>query len=239
MIAFAHKLRSRLSLGTGSVRKLKKDNSALALIEFAFTMPIILSLGLLGAETANYVVTHMKISQVAMQVADSASRAGEQGALAEQLLFEDDINDVFIGAEKLGDGIDIMGEGRIILSSLQTYDPNPDDATVEWNQEIKWQRCRGAKIHVSSYGEAGDGSTDGSFLGMGEPGSEITAAPETAVMFVEISYTYEAITPFHFLDGRELNYTAAFYVRNNRDLTSVRNTNPPEPVANCNTFSAT
>ncbi|MEL7197180.1 MAG: TadE family protein [Pseudomonadota bacterium] len=233
------KLRTRLASSTAFAKELARDNSALAMVEFAFTLPIILALGMLGAETANYVVTHMKISQVAMQVADSASRAGEQGVLAEQQLFEEDVNDVFIGAERLGDRFDIMGRGRIILSSLQTYDPDPSDTVEEWNQEIRWQRCRGAKNHVSSYGVAGDGSTDDTFPGMGEAGSEITASPGTAVMFVEISYTYRALTPFDFLDGREIDYTAAFNVRNNRDLRQIYNNTPPDPVANCAVFSAT
>ncbi len=239
MRSFPSKIRKSLSSTTAFIKRVAKDNSGLALIEFAYTMPIILALGMLGAETANYVITHMKISQVAMQVADSASRAGEQGALAEQQLFEEDLNDVFIGAERLGERFDIMGRGRIILSSLQAYDPDPTDTIVEWNQEIKWQRCRGAKNHVSSYGVEGDGSTDNTFPGMGTSGSEITAAPGTAVMFVEISYTYQALTPFDFLDGREIDYTAAFNVRNNRDLTGVYNDSPPEPVARCNVFSAT
>ena len=240
MTAMLKKLRHRLRAGAGCANELRKDQSGLAMVEFAISLPIVLGIGMLGTETANYVVTHMKISQVAMQVADSASRVGEQNVLQARQVFEDDINDVFIGAEKLGGRFDLMGRGRIILSSLQEYDPDPDNADEdESNQFIAWQRCRGAKNFTSSYGVEGDGSTDDTFPGMGETGSELTAARGTAVMFVEISYTYESLTPFDFLDGREITYTAAFTVRDNRDLTGLYNSNPPEPVADCSTFSAT
>ena len=40
------------------------------------------------------------------------------------------------------------------------------------------------------------------------------------------------------LDGEEISYTAAFNVRDNRDLTRLYQTNPPTPVARCNVYSA-
>ncbi|MEL7188542.1 MAG: hypothetical protein AAGK17_03235, partial [Pseudomonadota bacterium] len=174
-----------------------------------------------------------------MQVADSASRVGENDVLVARKVYEDDINDVFLGAEKLGDGINLMENGRVILSSLQTYDPDPDDGEFEFNQTIGWQRCRGAKNVESSYGEEGDGADDDSFPGMGESGEEITAAPGTAVMFVEVSYTYDSITYFDFLDGREISYTAAFNIRDSRDLTQLYKEDPDDDVADCSEFSAT
>ena len=36
---------------------------------------------------------------------------------------------------------------------------------------------------------------------MGETGREITASPGTAVIFVEISYDYDSLTPFDIFDG--------------------------------------
>jgi len=79
------------------------------------------------------------------------------------------------------------------------------------------------------------------FPGMGEPGREITASPGTAVMFVEVAYTYDSLTPFEIFDGRIITYTAAFNIRDNRDLTGGPNMNGlfvDSAAADCDEFSA-
>ncbi len=43
-----------------------EDKSGLALVEFAFVAPIMLTLGLAGLETAHLAATHMQVSQIAM-----------------------------------------------------------------------------------------------------------------------------------------------------------------------------
>lgn len=208
-------------------RRLREDRSGVAFVEFAFTAPIILSMGLLGTETAYFVITHMQISQVAMQVADNASRVGEQDVLTARKVYESDINESLVGAEKLGQGMRIFERGRVIVSSLQR--------NAQGGQWIAWQRCRGAKVFNSSYGTQGTGATGTGFQGMGEPGNRITASNGTAVMFVEIAYDYESLTPFDLYDGRTIRYTAAFNVRDSRDLTQLYNDGPS---AQCNVYSA-
>ena len=209
---------------------LAKDDSGLALTEFAFIAPIFLSMGLMGSETAYYTITHMQVSQIAMQVADNASRVGESDVLTAKKVFESDINGSLIGAEKAGDVFDLFDHGRVIVSSLQR---NSDGG--QW---IAWQRCRGAYRHTSSYGVQGAGASGTSFPGMGDPDSRITASAGTAVMFVEVAFEYQALTPFDWLDGEVITYTAAFNVRDNRDLTQIYQTNPASGVARCNTFKA-
>ena len=210
--------------------RLSEADSGLALTEFAFTAPIVLGMGMMGTEVAYFTITHMQVSQIAMQVADNASRVGETDILAGRQVYEDDINAALVGAEKAGERIDLFENGRVIVSSLQEYD--------EDGQWIAWQRCRGAFNHTSTYGVEGDGEEGTDFPGMGEAGSEITAATGTAVMFVEVAYQYEALTPFDWLDGEVMTYTAAFNVRDTRDLTGIFQTNPPTGVARCNVFSA-
>ena len=142
-------------------------------------------------------------------------------------VYERDVAATLIGAEKLGDNIDIFEQGRVIISSLQQ--------NAQGGQWIAWQRCRGAKNHVSSYGLQGAGSSGTSFPGMGTAGRYITASQGTAVMFVEVAYDFESPTPLTVFDGREIVYTAAFNVRDNRDLTRLY---AGGPVAGCNTESA-
>lgn len=207
---------------------LRADCSGLAMVEFAFTAPIILSLGLMGSETAYYTVTHMEVSQLAMQVADNASRVGENDVLVNRKIYEDDVIEVFIGAEKLGQRLNIFDQGRIVVSSLEMND--------DGGQWIHWQRCRGAKNYDSKWGSEGDGENGTGFNGMGTP--RIRASSGTAVMFVEVSYTYESLTPFDYLDGNEIEYTAAFNVRDQRDLTQIYASNSGATPKRCNVYTA-
>lgn len=213
-----------------AIENLRENTSGVAMVEFAFAAPLVLGLGLLGTETANFTITHMQVSQLAMQVADNASRVGEADVLVARRVFEDDINETLVGGEKLGQTFNIYGQGRVVISSLQQ--------NAEGGQWIAWQRCRGAKNFTSRYGSEGTGSSGTDFDGMGEAGNIITASPGTAVIFVEISYTYDPITPFEFFGNTEIEYSAAFNIRDSRDLTQLYQTNPVSPVAACNVFSA-
>jgi hypothetical protein len=211
-------------------RRLAGCTSGVALVEFALTAPILLAMGMLGAETAYFTVTHLRISQVAMQIADNASRVGETDMLMARRVFERDVNDVFLGGEKYGEPFGLYQHGRVILSSLQR--------NAQGGQNIRWQRCRGAKEFTSSYGLEGDGASGTAFPGMGEAQNRIQASQGTAVMFVEIAYDYQALTPLSMFGGRQIRYTAAFNIRDERDLTQLYNTNPAGPVARCNVYSA-
>ncbi|WP_086735178.1 TadE/TadG family type IV pilus assembly protein [Erythrobacter colymbi] len=208
-------------------RRLPGDRSGLAMVEFAFAAPLVLGMGMLGTDTASLVITHMQVSQIAMQVADNASRVGEQDVLTAREVYEYDVNETFVGAEKLGENIRIFNQGRIIISSLQR--------NASGGQWIKWQRCRGAKVYNSSYGVEGNGATGTSFPGMGEPGRYITASSGTAVMFVEVAYDYRSVTPMNVFNNQQIVYTAAFNVRDNRDLNSLYTGGN---VARCSTYSA-
>jgi len=210
-----------------SLGNLKQDVSGLAMVEFAFAAPLVLGMGMLGTDTALLVITHLQVSQIAMQVADNASRVGEEDTLAARRVYERDIIDTLLGAEKLGENIAIYQQGRVILSSLQQ--------NGQGGQWIAWQRCRGAKNYNSSFGVQGDGATGTSFPGMGVPGRYITASTGTAVMFVEIAYDFRSITPMNLFDNQQIVYTAAFNVRDNRDLSQLY---PGGPVARCNVYSA-
>lgn len=213
--------------------RLAGDTSGLAMVEFAFSAPLLLGMGMLGTDTAYLVITHMQVSQIAMQVADNASRVGEQDILTERTVRERDMAETLIGAEKLGENLNLFQRGRVIISSLQQ-----NSSGGQW---IAWQRCRGALNYPSSFGVEGDGITGTGFPGMGASGREITASPGTAVMFVEVAYDFEPLTPITVFEGRRISYTAAFNVRDNRNLVGGPDANGMHtggPVASCSTFSA-
>ncbi|WP_235506502.1 TadE/TadG family type IV pilus assembly protein [Altererythrobacter sp. Root672] len=190
-----------------SYGQLRRDQRGVAFVEFALSLPLLLILMGSGLELANYVIATKQIGELAAMVSDNASRMGSQSGLRNKPISEADINDVFIGADLQAGPLDIDKNARIILSSLQRDD--------DGSQKIVWQRCFGEQDDASAYGV--EGATIAS--GMGPAGAEVTAAPNTAVMVVEVVYRYQRLMPVMGLPLGEIREFAAFNIRDDRDLT--------------------
>ncbi|WP_449473442.1 TadE/TadG family type IV pilus assembly protein [Sphingobium chungangianum] len=200
---------------------LVRCKSGIALTEFAIAFPLLLILATSGLELINYALTVKKIGEISGMVADNASRMGSQSAINNKPVSEAEINDVFIGADLQASELGLGQNGKIVLSSLQT---NPDGG-----QTIKWQRCFGGDAYHSAYGPQGTGATGTSFAGMGPTGEEIKAAAGTAVMVVEIHYTYKRLMPIVSLPLHDITELSAFNVRDSRDITQVYNSENVTP----------
>ncbi|QJB70614.1 pilus assembly protein [Parasphingorhabdus halotolerans] len=185
-----------------------KNTSGLALIEFAYTAPIMLGIGLTGMETANLAVAHLQISQIAMLVADNASRARES-------IDEADIREIFTGADLTGDAIDFSPNARIILSSVEA-NGYTDSRKGQW---IRWQRCYGGNTKFSSsYGNEGDGRYNSSLAaGIGPTGKKISATGSTGVNFAEVVYDYKPLISGKIFGKKVIRYESAFVARERDD----------------------
>lgn len=219
-------------IGTGLARRLRTSVSGLAAVEFALGLPLFLTLGMWGTELGNLAITHMRVSQVAMQIADNGSRIGDTSMLEDLKIYESDINDLLVGANVQGGGLKVFEHGRVVISSLEVV------AGTEDTQYIHWQRCKGKRNFQSTYGPAGTG-LDGSLSGMGPAGEEITAGKDEAVIYVEVEYVYQPIVSAKFVPASPIRATAAFNVRDDRDLSQIyqRDAGTPDPVAGCNVFN--
>lgn len=195
------RLASRLS-------QLRADQSGLALIEFAYALPLLMIISMSGLEIANLAMAHMRVSQIAMLVADNASR--ERTSIDEA-----DINEIFTGAELAGSNLtNFKANTDIFLSDLE---PNGQTGTKA-GQFIRWQRCWGTGPFSSSYGIAGAGTSDASLAaGMGPTGNQIKSGSGTAVMFVEVAYTYQPLISNALFGNKVIRYTSAFNVRERTD----------------------
>lgn len=211
MTRLAH-LRRRVRF---AIARLARDVAATVLIEMAFAIPFLVLVGFGGMEIANLTLTQTRISQIGLNAADNASRIATGSNLALPQIREADINEVFAGVEKQAGKLDFQQHGRIILSSLER--------NGEGGQWIHWQRCYGDLGVASTYGVAGDGATGTDFPGMGPEGAEVTAVAGTAVMFVEIYYDYQPLLYGKWLGPRRMHSTAAFNIREARDLTQIYN----------------
>lgn len=210
--------------------RLLRDTRGVALIEFAYATPVIMTMGLYGLELSSFALANLRASQIASNLADTASRIGENIPLANKQIRESDINDAFQAVRLQSGGIDIPNRGRVILSSLESKSPAA-------GQTIRWQRCLGRGNFVSSYGVP-DGTT---VAGMGDPGHLIAAPPGSAVMFVEVFVDYKPVVHDRLLGPKTIHAKAAFLVRDRRDLTPANNPSNPAPAATpatCNLFNA-
>lgn len=199
---------------TGLLARLRASRSGIALTEFAISLPIFVTLLFGGLEIISLVMAHMRMSQVAISVADNAGRVRTK-------IDEADIYEVFAGANLVGGG-DFHRDARVILSSLE---PNKQTGSRA-GQMITWQRCYGALPVSPRYGAEGTGKNDNSLaLGMGSLNSRIRAAEGTAVMFAEVSYRYTPrILPSIVSNGIDLRYESAFNVRerNDQDISNIQ-----------------
>ena len=213
-------------------RRLKRDRSGLALIEFAFTLPIFMGLGFYGVEVSNLAITQMKMSQIALNMADNASRIGTLNAtLGAKVITEQQINDVFQAAALQAGAAGLYQDGRTILSSLEV--------NAQGGQTIMWQRCKGMELEDSNYGVQGTGATGTSFQGMGPSGDTIRASTGTAVMFVELHYTYHPLFGSMFMEERELYQEAAYTVRDSREIGKEPTNNVSSPrKSTCDKYDA-
>ncbi|SEH16777.1 hypothetical protein SAMN05428974_1898 [Sphingopyxis sp. YR583] len=205
-----------------TARRLAHNVRAAVLLEMAFAIPFLVLVGFGGLEIANLTLTHTRISQLALNTADNAARIAAGSNLTLPEIREVDINEVFAGAERQAASLNLRSNGRIILSSLERNATN--------GQTIKWQRCFGDMRVPSAFGVEGTGKNDNNFQGMGPVGREVKAAAGTAVMFVEITYEYQPLLYGKVLGDRTIHTTAAYNVREARDLSGVK---APGTKASC------
>ncbi|MCB2074103.1 MAG: pilus assembly protein [Novosphingobium sp.] len=185
------------------LERLARCNDGVALVEFAYSLPLFLVLLFGGLEIANLAMTHLRINQIAINVADNAGRVRTG-------IDESNIYEVFAGADFIGRSIGFAENGRVVLSSLEPNGKSDSSA----GQMINWQRCHGALQVAPRYGVQGTGRNNASLAsGMGGR-TRITAADGTAVMFVEVTFRYRPVIFSAFWrDAHDIRYESAFNVR--------------------------
>lgn len=195
------------------LRRLRDDRGGLAMLEFAFILPVFILMSLTGAELTNYITTKMRLSQLALQLADDAARMGTGTMLQAKTISESDINDLFTGANMQSGELDLQNNGRVILSDLEPT-ANPNTAGT---YKIGWRRCYGRKTTYARQYPATSGTTG--LTGIGPTGRQVTAQDGNATMFVELFYTYKPLVGLGTLaPTTTFTEIASMAVRDRRDL---------------------
>jgi len=205
----------RLATAFRRLSTLGRDTSGAALLEFAFTLPLLLTMGLTGAEITNYIITKMRVSQIALHLADNAARIGAGSQLQAKTINEADINDLFTGAQLQSGELDLTANGRVILSSVEPSTVNTA------NSRIRWQRCFGAKTsHASTYGTVANKTN---VTGIGPTGRQVSAPASGVTMFVEVYYEYKPLIKTSLSPASNMTEVASMMVRDRRDTTGGTN----------------
>ncbi len=194
--------------------------SGVAMVEFALIAPVLMMVIVASLELANYALALMRVSQIAMTVADNAGRIPTG-------IDESDVYQTFEGANVIGQPISFKTRGRIVLSSLED---NKQNGTKK-GQYIRWQRCYGDMTGVvSSYGVEGAGKLTAALPGgLGPTGRKIKSSANTAVMFVEVTYQYQPLIGSRFMQMfGNIRYESAFNVRGRVNQAISNTSNRPK-----------
>ena len=214
---------------TGMLACLARSQSGTSAVEFALIVPVIIGLGMTGSEVAYLASAQLQVSQIAVSVADNASRLGQTDNTAvTPTIGESDVNSVLFGAMKQGGALNLQANGRVILSSLELDVPTG-------KQYLHWQRCSGSLTQASRYGIQGTGLTGAALAGVGNGSGQVTAPSGSAVMVAEVYYQYQGLFGNYFVNTPIIRQEAAFLNRDNRNLgdSTTNGLSPDTTAATC------
>ena len=200
---------------TTLLSRLRASRRGVAMMEFAMAAPLIITVGAMGIETANYVITVQRVNQLAMMASDNAGRV-------RTTMDEQDVNEIMLGMGFAGKEIQFGERGRLILSSLVSNNKAAPNAGFTFN----WQRCFGARDVASNYGAEGYGANNAALAnGISNGSNRVTPVSGSALMVAEIKYTYKPILATYLLGNRDLYAVQVFPVRERVNQTLSNTTN--------------
>jgi Flp pilus assembly protein TadG len=169
------------------------DEQGVAAVEFAAVLPVVLLLLLGCLEVPRFVLTYQKLARTSHSVADLVSQADEP-------MTNPQMQDVFRAAKMIMAPNDIVGAGKVIVSSI-----NNPTGTVS----ITWQQSSGSLGVNSKLGIAGKTN----------PPLPAGLSPTTGdeVLVAEVFYTYTPVIGTLIYKGSQL-YTISYSRPRNKNL---------------------
>lgn len=132
------------------LRALARDTGGMALVEFAYTLPLFIGFGLVGLEFTNVVLAHQKTERIAATLADLV--AANQVAPNER-----QIGDMFEAVPEIARPFGFGAEGNVMITAVIGLE---DQAVGEVRNKVAWQRCLRSGSHQSRIGRQWSGSND-------------------------------------------------------------------------------
>jgi len=171
--------------------KLKADCAGLALIEFAYTLPIFLGFGLVGIEFTNVVLAHQKTERVASTLADQV--ASNQIPPNER-----QIEDMFEAVQLIAEPFDFDPGGNAILTAVVgVYDEDDDEV----QNKVAWQRCSVKDSYESKVGKQWTGTSDIADGPEATLPNDIELGQNQMVIVSEVYFPYTEIVSAALVEG--------------------------------------
>jgi hypothetical protein len=181
----------------GFILKLQKfiaDRKAIAAMEFALTVPLLLLLGFGGFETSRYVLIQQKTDKVAYIVADIVAQNTSSTLTLAQ------INGIFAAAAQVMNPFAFNVNGYVIVNSILQTGPNPPN-----NPQLAWQYTGGGTMTSSSQiGTAGGNATLPAGMVLNDKDN---------VIVVEVFYQYTPLFAAGYISPKIFYRTAIFKPR--------------------------
>ena len=115
-----HKLRT--------LRRFWRDDRGLAVMEFAFALPVLVMILLGCFDAARFVLINQKMSRVASQSADLVAQL--------DVVTEAEIDDLFVAADSTAEPFPLGTEGKVVISSIfRPYSPVSAVPTIVWQRK--------------------------------------------------------------------------------------------------------
>ncbi len=134
----------------GRLRSLLKNQSGVAFIEFAYTLPIFVGFGMVGIEFTNVVLAFQKSERVASTIADQI--AANQIAPNER-----QIQDMYKAVQQISEPFEFAPTGNVIITAvIGIYDEDDDEV----QNKVAWQRCLTKDSFESKVGSEWSGTSD-------------------------------------------------------------------------------
>lgn len=110
-----------------TLRKFWRCQDGLAVMEFAFGLPVLIIILLGCFDAARFVLINQKMARVASQTSDLVAQA--------DVVTESEMDDLWVAAGETALPFDIGAEGRVIVSSVfRAYTPASAVPTIVWQR---------------------------------------------------------------------------------------------------------
>jgi Flp pilus assembly protein TadG len=189
-------------------QRLRRDTSAVSVIEFAFITPLFLAAGMSGLEFVNFVLATQKVERIAASSADLFARNKVKPN-------EQQVNDIFEAIDLIAEPFDVKNHGRVIVTGVIGI-ANSSTNAVE--NKIVWQRCAGSLVTVgSNIGEEWTTNTDYSQGPTVDLPEDIQMGLVQMAVVAEVVYDYQPMISLNYLPGgqtrRRIRETSIYRVR--------------------------
>jgi hypothetical protein len=132
------------------LRALARDARGIAMVEFAYTLPIFIGFGLVGLEFTNVVLARQKTERIAATLADLV--AANQVPPNER-----QIGDMFEAVPEIARPFGFADDGNVVITAVIGLE---DQAEGGLRNKVAWQRCLRSGSHQSAIGRQWNGSID-------------------------------------------------------------------------------